>query len=126
MLSSRHRTRCAPYHLDCSNPARSPAGGAPTGFMDDALRLERVLHDYSPPWLEPFFATSTSGSVALHINSNEHTDAEDTRAWMYFDTKWMDDRCGGVSSLARLFQLPPEDASSWLPFSLPLYSPSLC
>lgn len=39
--------------------------------MDDALRIERVLRDESPPWLEPFFATSTSGSLKLHLNSNE-------------------------------------------------------
>ncbi|KAJ9505527.1 hypothetical protein QJQ45_027571, partial [Haematococcus lacustris] len=66
--------------------------GVASGFMDDALRIERVLDDLTPPWLEPFFATSTTGSVALHINSNEHTDSENTRAWIYFDAQWMDDR----------------------------------
>jgi hypothetical protein len=56
--------------------------------MDDALRVERVLQDFAPPWLEPLFATSTAGALVLHINSNEHTDQEDTRAWMFFDAKW--------------------------------------
>ncbi|KAL6765981.1 concanavalin A-like lectin/glucanase domain-containing protein [Haematococcus lacustris] len=68
----------------------SPTGVA-SGFMDDALRIERVLDDLTPPWLEPFFATSTTGSVALHINSNEHTDSENTRAWIYFDAQWKDE-----------------------------------
>ncbi len=55
--------------------------------MDDALRIERVLHDFAPPWLEPLFVTSTAGSVALYINSNEQTDTQDTRSWMYFNTE---------------------------------------
>ncbi len=44
------------------------AGGAVTGFMDDALRVERVQADLAPFWLEPVFASSTAGAVVLHIN----------------------------------------------------------
>jgi hypothetical protein len=71
-------------------PLHAPADGQPTGFMDDALRIERILPDVAPPWLEPVFATSTAGAVVVHINSNEHTDSwqRDSRSWMYFDTQW--------------------------------------
>ncbi len=60
--------------------------------MDDAVRIERLLSEQTPEWLEP--RVSTVGAIALHINSNEHTDSEDSRAWVYFDAKWCVSWCG--------------------------------
>jgi len=57
-----------------------------TGFLDDAVRIQRLLSEQAPSWMEP--RVSTVGAVALHINSNEHTDSEDSRSWVYFDAGW--------------------------------------
>jgi len=65
-------------------------GSARTGFMDDAVRIERLLTEQTPNWMES--RISTLGAIALHVNSNEHTDAEDSRAWIYFDARWWGER----------------------------------
>lgn len=54
--------------------------------MDDAIRIERLLSEQTPIWIDS--RISTVGSIALHVNSNEHTDAEDSSAWVYFDAQW--------------------------------------
>lgn len=64
--------------------------GIPTGFMDDGIRLERVQKDLSFKLLEPFWATSTVGSIRIHINSNEHQDLTDGTSWLDFDAGWTD------------------------------------
>lgn len=60
------------------------------GFLDDAIRLERLLASasrlnrrFGPDW-----TAATSGAVALHVNSNEHTDDPAREAVIYFDARW--------------------------------------
>jgi hypothetical protein len=33
-------------------------------------------------------ATSTSGAISVHINSNEHTDNDKDENWIDFDAQW--------------------------------------
>ncbi|KAF5833076.1 hypothetical protein DUNSADRAFT_10740 [Dunaliella salina] len=82
-------------------------GNARTGFMDDALRIERLLSEQTPSWLE--HRVSTVGAIALHINSNEHTDTEDSRSWVYFDAGWRQEKkkeksCVGCETLLTSIQ----------------------
>lgn len=52
-------------------------------FLDDAIRVERYLGDYSDNMMEA--QISTVGAVSVHINSNEMTDAESSESWIDFD-----------------------------------------
>ena len=56
--------------------------------MDDAVRIERIQKDLNPSLLEPFWATSTVGSIRVHVNSNEHEDSSDSTAWLDFAAEW--------------------------------------
>ena len=70
---------------------RTSDGFVSSGFLDDAIRIERLLasspsrlgRDIGPDW-----TASTRGAVAVHINSNEHTDDEARQAVIYFDARW--------------------------------------
>ncbi|WIA11894.1 hypothetical protein OEZ85_011978 [Tetradesmus obliquus] len=59
-------------------------------FMDDAIRIERYLEDFSSR-LGDAKATSTRGAISVHINSNEHTDSTHAQNWIDFDAQWLDD-----------------------------------
>ncbi|KAG1674619.1 hypothetical protein FOA52_001868 [Chlamydomonas sp. UWO 241] len=64
------------------------------GFIDDAIRLERLQADLSVPLLEPFWETSTLGALRLHVNSEGHGDADPLHsasggeAWVDFHAQW--------------------------------------
>lgn len=71
-----------------SQHAQDVQGGP--DFMDDAIRVERYLEDFSPR-LADSRATSTRGAISVHINSNEHTDSARASHWIDFDAQWLDD-----------------------------------
>eukprot|EP00879_Flechtneria_rotunda_P000467 GHRR01000568.1.p1 GENE.GHRR01000568.1~~GHRR01000568.1.p1 ORF type:complete len:1094 (+),score=373.48 GHRR01000568.1:402-3284(+) len=58
-------------------------------FMDDAIRIERYLEDFSPRLIDTH-STSTRGTISVHINSNEHTDSSRAQNWIDFDAQWLD------------------------------------
>jgi len=58
-------------------------------FMDDAIRIERYLVDFSDKLSSD--QQSTRGAVSVHINSNEQTDSSRAQNWIDFDAKWLDD-----------------------------------
>ncbi|GLC46629.1 hypothetical protein PLESTM_001898600 [Pleodorina starrii] len=66
------------------------------GFLDDAVRLERLLassisrrggYSGGSTWVD-----NTAGAVALHVNSNENTDSPGREAVIIFDARWTDDQ----------------------------------
>jgi len=63
----------------------------PVGFLDDAVRLERLQADLSTALLEPFWETSTAGALRLHVNSNAHSDDGTREAWIDFHAGWTHD-----------------------------------
>ncbi|KXZ56241.1 hypothetical protein GPECTOR_1g21 [Gonium pectorale] len=71
-------------------------GASASGFLDDAVRIERLLassirtrrkYGRGNDWLD-----GTAGAVALHVNSNEHSDDPGREAVIIFDAQWTDDR----------------------------------
>ncbi|GAX75344.1 hypothetical protein CEUSTIGMA_g2789.t1, partial [Chlamydomonas eustigma] len=67
------------------------ADGSSTGFLDDGIRLERLQVDVNTELLEPFWATSTRGSIGVHVNSNAHEENYEASSWIEFDAGWLDD-----------------------------------
>jgi hypothetical protein len=55
-------------------------------FMDDAIRIERILDDFSERLTSD--KQGTLGSISVHINSNEQTDSSRAVNWIDFDAGW--------------------------------------
>ncbi len=66
------------------------ASGQPTGFYDDAIRIERVEIDVNNLFFEAMgWAQDTQGAVVVSINSNQHEDGGVWRtAWIMFYAEW--------------------------------------
>jgi hypothetical protein len=92
-------------------------------FMDDAIRIERYLEDFSTRLGQASKATSTRGAISVHINSNEHTDSNRDQNWIDFDAQWWGHAvCCIIAELRTLFEnkiRPPKSASmlttAWQP-----------
>ena len=75
-------------HCNCLPPS-PPDGVTPRGFMDDAIRLQRVMVDLNEDHFLPWWQLSTIGAIRVHINSNENTDRGHWKmSWMDFDAQW--------------------------------------
>ncbi|KIY91972.1 hypothetical protein MNEG_15991 [Monoraphidium neglectum] len=57
-------------------------------FVDDAIRIERYLEEFSEKLLGD---QKTAGAISVHINSNENTDSQRAQNWIDFDAGWTDD-----------------------------------
>jgi hypothetical protein len=55
-------------------------------FMDDAIRIERYLVDFSDKLSSD--QQNTRGAISVHINSNEQTDSSRAQNWIDFDAEW--------------------------------------
>jgi len=69
-------------------------------FMDDAIRIERYLEDFSGKLPSLRGRQTTRGAVSVHINSNENVDSAAGTSWLDFDAGWTD---GGWHHVAVTF-----------------------
>ncbi|GIL92273.1 hypothetical protein Vretifemale_19820, partial [Volvox reticuliferus] len=90
-----YSTRCSVAGLCRHSRTRRKDGYQAPGFLDDAVRIERLFASSisrrtkygGSSWIE-----NTAGAVALHVNSNENTDNPGREAVIIFDAKWVDDQ----------------------------------
>lgn len=84
--TQQHRANLVSYATQTHD-----AEGYPTGFMDDAIRIERVKSEPGLTFFDSDEGGGAFGAVAVYINSNENTDSPSAQSWMIFDARWLDD-----------------------------------
>lgn len=72
----------------------------PEGYLvDDAIRVDRYLHEYKGSGkLRHADDVSTAGTLRIHLNANAESSEQKQDNWMDFDTHWVDDVWHHVAS----------------------------
>ncbi|MEW5305376.1 MAG: hypothetical protein WDW36_007919 [Sanguina aurantia] len=73
----------------------NPGERAAQHFMDDAIRVERMMKELTAfaDYDDSTWGTAaTAGALAVYINTNEISDNPAAATFMYFDAQWVDDQ----------------------------------